>query len=195
MISLPICIVSTLLTIIQIINHHRNWSHTASQRQIVRIILMCPIYAWAAWFSLFYLSFSVYIDFIRVCYEAYVIYSFLLLLTKYLGGRDSVALIIRHKPPLEWPQPMCCLPAATPNKQFLLRIKYGVLQYVIITPILALVAGFLNWADEYGDGEINWHKGYPYIILIQNCSQVISLYALVWFYVCFLFYLFFNIRL
>jgi hypothetical protein len=46
---------------------------------------MCPIYAWASWCSLMWLHYAVYIDFVRVCYEAYVIYSFLLLLTKYLG--------------------------------------------------------------------------------------------------------------
>lgn len=151
--------------------------------QIIRIVLMCPIYAWASWLSLYFLELSVYIDFVRVCYEAYVIYSFLLLLTKYLGGRDSVALIIRHKPPLSWPQPFCCFPKVNPNKQFLLRIKYGVLQYVIITPLLAMFAGVANWFDEYGDGEINWDKGYPYVALIQNFSQITSLYCLVWFYV------------
>ena len=182
MISLPFCILATLLTVVQVINHHRNWHHKASQRQIVRIVMMCPIYAWAAWFSLYYLSFSVYIDFIRVAYEAYVIYSFLLLLTKYLGGRDSVALIIRNKPPLHWPAPLCCLPDMNPDKRFILRMKYGVLQYVLIAPLLALSAGVLNWFNAYGDGEVDWTKGYAYVIAILNCSQLVSLYCLIWFY-------------
>jgi hypothetical protein len=36
---------------------------------------------------------------------------------------------------------------------------------------------------SYGEGEINWSKGYVYIALLQNFSQLAALYCLVWFYV------------
>ncbi len=36
---------------------------------------------------------------------------------------------------------------------------------------------------SYGEGEINWSKGYAYIALLQNFSQLAALYCLVWFYV------------
>lgn len=184
MISLPFCVVSTLLCMVQISNHRKYWTHVASQRQIVRILLMVPIYAWAAWFSLLYLPFSVYIDFVRVCYEAYVIWSFLLLLTKYLGGRNGVLAILKQyeHTGLAWPSPFCCFPRVKATARFMYWIKYGVLQYVFITPPLAFVAAGLNWIGHYGDGEIDWTKGFPYVALIQNFSQLVSLYCLVWFY-------------
>lgn len=70
-----------------------------------------------------------------------------------------------------------------PNRRFLQWIKYGTLQYVLIVPILGFLAAGLNWANAYGEGEINWNKGYVYIALVQNFSQLFALYALVWFYV------------
>jgi hypothetical protein len=80
---------------------------------------MCPIYAWASWFSLWFLHYGVYLDFVRVCYEAYVIYSFLILLTKYLGGKSGALKVLRFLPPLQWPSPFCCFPKASPNRVFL----------------------------------------------------------------------------
>jgi hypothetical protein len=54
---------------------------------------------------------------------------------------------------------------------------------VIITPALGFIAGGLNWINLYGDGEINWTKGFAYVAIIQNFSQLAALYCLVWFYV------------
>jgi hypothetical protein len=158
--------------------------HRASQTQIIRIVLMVPIYAWASWFSLWFLEYAVYLDFVRVCYEAFVIYSFLVLLTKYLGGNTAVLKVLRSLPQQTWPSPLCCLPKVMPNKKFYTSLLYGTLQYSVIMPLVAFVAGALNWLDLYGEGEIDWHYAYPYVALIQNFCQLAALYCLVWFWVC-----------
>jgi hypothetical protein len=53
---------------------------------------MVPVYALASLLGLISLAegagWSLYIDFIRVGWEAYVIFSFLLLLSSYLGGHE-----------------------------------------------------------------------------------------------------------
>lgn len=48
---------------------------------------------------------------------------------------------------------------------------------------MSLIAVTLNQFGAYGDGEIDWEKGYVYIALVQNFTQLASLYALVWLYV------------
>ncbi len=70
--SLAACI----LTSIQISQHWKHWTHPPSQRLVVRILLMVPVYAISALASLTFLDLSVYIDFSRMCYEAFVIYTY-----------------------------------------------------------------------------------------------------------------------
>jgi hypothetical protein len=41
-----------------------------------------------------------------------------------------------------------------PHRRITSRITYGTLQYAIITPALALAAGFLNWGDLYAHSYI-----------------------------------------
>jgi heme/copper-type cytochrome/quinol oxidase subunit 2 len=78
-----------VLSYIQIRSHKRNWTHPPSQKHVVRILYMVPIYAVSALGSLTFMSLSTYIDFVRGVYEAYVIYTFMILLTKYLGGHNG----------------------------------------------------------------------------------------------------------
>lgn len=68
---------ATIITGIQVAAHYRHWTAPRTQIKIIRIILMVPIYAWSAWFGLIFVQLAPYIDFIRVCYEAFVIFNFL----------------------------------------------------------------------------------------------------------------------
>ncbi|CAF4795058.1 unnamed protein product, partial [Rotaria sp. Silwood2] len=51
-------------------------------------------------------------EFIQACYEAYIIYCFLILLTKYLGGPRGVEEAIAHKESIRlvFPLGYCCKP-------------------------------------------------------------------------------------
>ena len=90
---------------------------------------------------------------------------------------------VRCQPPLPWPSPMCCIPPVKPGSTFLYWLKYGTLQYTIISPIISIIAMVLNFFGLYGDGEFAADHGYVYISFVQNCTQLISLYCLVWLYV------------
>lgn len=81
---------AVILSFYQIYSHKRHYTHPPSQKLVIRILWMVPIYAISAWLSLTFLDWSSYIDFVRGVYEAYVIYSFMILLTKYLGGHNGV---------------------------------------------------------------------------------------------------------
>ena len=215
-------ILACILSAIQIRAHHAHWTHPPSQKQVVRILYMVPIYAISAWGSLTFLNLSSYIDFVRGVYEAFVIYtsvkaarthcggrfqahrqwsvstrahwfafvlcfvarSFMILLTKYLGGHDGVVEWMKFKPPQHWPSPMCFMKPVVPDSTYLYYLKYGALQYTILTPICSLASVVLTTFGAYEDGVIAYNNGYPYVAFVMNCSQLVSLYSLVWLYVC-----------
>ena len=174
---------ATILSIIQIKNHKKHWIHPPSQKCIIRILLMIPIYSTSAWLSLIFEHFSLYIDFIRIVYEAFVIYNFTLLLTKYLGGSTGVLEFFSHKPKVKWPAPLCCLNKISLNKKFLNYLILGTLQYTIIAPILSVIAIICDISNDYEDGAMNFKKGYPYVAFIMNCTQFVALYCLIWLYI------------
>ncbi len=58
-------LVACLLTYVQIKDHLRNWVHPPSQRCVIRILLMVPMYCVSAWLSLVFTRYSLYLDFIR----------------------------------------------------------------------------------------------------------------------------------
>ena len=87
------------------------------------------------------------------------------------------------QPSLPWPSPLCCFPTVKPGHTFLYWLKYGTLQYTIISPVISIIAMVLNFFGYYGDGDMDFTKGYVYITFVQNVTQLTSLYCLVWLYV------------
>lgn len=58
----------------------------------------------------------------------------------------------------------------------------GTLQYAVVQPVICTLAVILHLHSDYGEGEFNFRKGYPYAALIINTSQMVALYSLVWLY-------------
>lgn len=174
-------LVSTGMTLVQMIQHFVHKTHPPSQKRILRILAMVPIYSITSWISLLFFQSAIYMDFIKSCYEAYVIYCFLLLLTKYLGGHRGVEEVIMTKDRIALPLPFCCikLPA---TKRAILYFKICLLQYTWINPICSAIAVVLNLAGVYANGQWKFDRGYPYITIIINISQTLALYSLVTFY-------------
>ncbi|CAF1294939.1 unnamed protein product [Rotaria sordida] len=175
-------IVATLMSLIQIIQHFIHKSDKASQKRIMRILGMVPVYAATAWLSLLFFEAAIYMEFMQTCYEAYVVYCFLLLLTKYLGGHRGVeeAIARKERIHLTFPFGCCCKPL--PNVKWVWYFKIGLLQYSWITPICSGIAVVLNLANVYSNGVWKFNRGYPYIIIIINISQILALYSLITFY-------------
>lgn len=90
-------LLACFVTGFQLYQHFTHWSHPPSQKLIVRILLMVPVYAITSWLALLELEYSTYIDFVRVCYEAFTLYTFMVLLTQYLGGHDGVVEWMKYK--------------------------------------------------------------------------------------------------
>lgn len=68
----------------QVAMHLEYYNRPKLQIRVVRILWMVPIYAVDAWFSLRFKDAAFYIDPVRECYEAFVIYNFFMYLVAYL---------------------------------------------------------------------------------------------------------------
>eukprot|EP01031_Cornospumella_fuschlensis_P049852 gene49852-61024_t len=77
--------VSTML----ISQHLRNFTQPSIQAKIVAITYMIPIYSVDSFLGLLFPDISMYINLLRDCYEAYVLYLFLSLMLSYLGCDDD----------------------------------------------------------------------------------------------------------
>ncbi len=175
------------LSAVHIQQHQRHFLHAASQRHLLWVLGMVPVYSVASFLGLVALKtggdWSMYIDFVRVVYEALVIYQFFILLTKYLGGSDGVIAFLHRKAPAEYPWPLNkCFAARVCDANLLRFMKRGALQYACVAPLTALCAMMFRQMGLYEDGDLAPHNAYFWCSLSINFSQLWALYCLVWFF-------------
>lgn len=65
---------------------------------------------------------------------------------------------------------------------FFIKCKFGVLQYVLMKFVCAIVVLILEWQGLYKEGHFDWSSGYLYICILTNVSQCWALYSLIFFY-------------
>lgn len=174
-------VVSICMSMVQIAQHFFHQTHHPSQKRIMRILAMVPVYAVTSWLSILFFESAIYMEFIKSCFEAYVIYCFLLLLTKYLGGHRGVEQVILMQERIVLPIPFCCI-KLVPSVRWVWYFKIGLLQYSWLNPLCSGVAVVLNLTGVYANGEWKFNRGFPYITIIINISQTVALYSLVTFY-------------
>lgn len=177
-------VISLALSFMAITRHLLNYTKPYLQRYIVRILLMVPIYSLNAWLAMIYPSSGIYLDSLRECYEAFVIYSFMKYLLNFLQYDTNLQQYIEYKPGPSNIFPLCCLPACVGGKLLLLRCKHGILQYVVIRPVTSIIAFISQKLDIYGENDFNPLSGnsYPILLVINNASQVMAMYCLIIFY-------------
>lgn len=173
--ALPICFW-------HISQHITHFTKPVLQKHIVRILWMVPIYALNAWLGLIYPDHSIYMDSIRECYEAYVIYNFMKYLLNYLNLEMDLEAALELQPSVAHFFPLCCLPEWQMGRDFVHNCKHGILQYTVVRPITTLLAVICELNGVYGESEFRGDVAYPYIIAINNLSQFVAMYCLVLFY-------------
>lgn len=181
--------------------HLSNYYQPNLQCYVVRILWMVPVYSIESWLCLRFRDMAVYIETLRDCYESYVLYCFLQFLIMALGGEEELTLILKDKSPTRGvhftPVNLCCRPwvmgqpmmriTETGRKivwtsPFFLKCKLGVLQYVLLKFLCALVTMILELHGLYKEGDFSPSGGYLYICVITNTSQCWALYCLAFFY-------------
>eukprot|EP00656_Telonema_subtile_P046420 TRINITY_DN52870_c0_g1_i1.p1 TRINITY_DN52870_c0_g1~~TRINITY_DN52870_c0_g1_i1.p1 ORF type:complete len:304 (+),score=66.04 TRINITY_DN52870_c0_g1_i1:54-965(+) len=174
--------VATILSLHLMYKHVKYYCVPAEQKHIIRILWMIPIYAVDCAIATWEPDWSKYVDPARDCYEAYVLYSFCMLLKAYLNTERSELSAKFGGAELHHLAPFCCLKPLTVNRMFFRRCEQGIIQYMLIKPLLAIIQMSLTLADLYDGGMMDYKRGYTYILLFTNLSQTLALYCLVYLY-------------
>lgn len=79
-------------------------------------------------------------------------------------------------------KPLCCLKNWDMKNNFYHKCTLGVLQYSVMRAVTAVVQLVCEKFNVYGEGEFRATRGFSYCSFVNNCSQMWSLYCLVFFY-------------
>ena len=177
-------VLSLVLSVREILSHLYNWYAPDVQKFVVRILFMVPLYSVQSWLGLrFHGQARIYIILLRDLYEAYVIQSFVYYLIELLGGEDRMAQLLSQKDASLGGHGQLLshvLPRWEMGMEFLLKIKYGVLQYVVVKTFMTLITTFvLLPSGMYGEGSFGLDSAYIYTTIVLNISVMHALYCLV----------------
>ncbi|KAL3722811.1 hypothetical protein ACJRO7_035075 [Eucalyptus globulus] len=192
-------LVTLALSIYLLFEHLAAYKNPEEQKFLIGVILMVPCYAVESFVSLVNPSISVYCEILRDGYESFAMYCFGRYLVACLGGEERTVEFMERqgrtaaKDPLlehysehgivKHPFPMnYVLKPWKLGQWFYQVIKIGIVQYMIIKALSAVLAVILQAFSVYCDGEFEWGCGYPYIAVVLNFSQSWALYCLVQFY-------------
>uniref|UniRef100_A0A1L8DDT7 Putative organic solute transporter ostalpha n=1 Tax=Nyssomyia neivai TaxID=330878 RepID=A0A1L8DDT7_9DIPT len=165
-----------------ITQHMINFTKPILQKHIVRILWMVPIYALNALLGLLFPTHIIYMDSIRECYEAYVIYNFMMFLLNYLNLEMDLEANMRFKPSVKHIFPLCWMRPWEMGTEFIHNCKHGILQYTVVRPITTFVSVVCELSGVNGEGTFSMNVAYPYIMVVNNLSQFSAMYCLVLFY-------------
>ncbi|XP_017430650.1 protein LAZ1 homolog 1 isoform X2 [Vigna angularis] len=198
--SASIFVVAALvLSMYLVFEHLASYNQPEEQKFLIGIILMVPVYALESFLSVLDSDAAFNSEIIRECYEAFALYCFERYLIACLGGEDktiqfmesmnltdsSIPLlkeayaygVVEHPFPLN-----LFLKDWNLGSEFYQSVKIGIVQYMILKMICAVLATILQSFGVYGEGKFEWKYGYPYLALVLNFSQTWALYCLVQFY-------------
>ncbi|KAG9269017.1 transmembrane protein 184C [Astyanax mexicanus] len=166
-----------------ILQHLVHYTQPELQKPIIRILWMVPIYSLDSWIALKYPSIAIYVDTCRECYEAYVIYNFLMFLLNFLETQyPSLPLILEVQEQRSLLPPFCCCPPWAMGEVLLFRCKLGVLQYTAVRPVTTVVALVCQLCGVYDEGNFSFRNAWTYLVIINNASQLFAMYCLLLFY-------------
>jgi len=172
------CIASTML----IRDHLANWKNPKTQKLIIYIIVMVPLFAIDSFIGLCDIEASetlvMVLDSVKECYEAWVLMSFLSLMFAYLQvevGKIPDELKGKHlhqTVPFNW-----CMKDMVLDINTVKTLHNWTLQFIVLRPILSVLSVILELSDNYDDS--NWAT---IINIILNISVTVAVYALMMFY-------------
>ena len=184
-VAFVLCLSATALTIMQIAGHLTHYYNPTSQRYVVRILLMVPIYAIDSFWGYLDYSESSAIAVARDTYESYVLYNFFCLLMEMLGGVSGcVAYWKAHK--------METMPHGFPMNYVLkdMTLDAGVLgtwklmlvQYMILSPLMTLCTYLLTFEGLFDENSYAVDNAHLYVSLLRGTSVTFAFTSLFYLY-------------
>ncbi|KAH9992167.1 DUF300-domain-containing protein [Russula vinacea] len=177
---------TVIISAMSVLQHCRNYTKPAQQRQIIRILYMPPVYAVISFLSFRFFRSYTYYALAETVYEAITLSAFLLLLVEYVastavGHSAEGALARKDKKPL--PLPLCFWRYRPSKAYFMYAVKWSVMQYVLIRPVVTVV-GMICQAYNVlcSSGGFSARYANVYLEAIDFISITIALYGLILFY-------------
>ncbi|XP_050232683.1 protein LAZ1 isoform X3 [Mercurialis annua] len=193
-------ILSLSLSFYLVLEHLSAYKNPEEQKFLIGVILMVPCYAIESFASLANPSVSVYVEILRDCYESFAMYCFGRYLVACLGGEGRAIEFMERKGRVSYKTPLLehgdddhgLVKHPFPMKYFCKSwrlgkwfyqvVKFGIVQYMIIKSVTAILAVVFEALSIYCEGEFKVRCGYTYIAVVLNFSQSWALYCLVQFY-------------
>lgn len=189
-------LVALSLSFFLIFSHLTHYTNPREQKWLIGVVFMVPVYSLESFASLWDPNISIECDILRNCYEAFALYSFGNYLIACMGGEEQLLEFMEKKVEVASKSGYEVTKAAVHHPfplKFLLApwmyghecfriIKFGIVQYMIMKTLCAVLSLILELCGVYGDGEFRLDYGYPYITVAMNFSQMWALYCLVQFY-------------
>ncbi|KAF9599678.1 hypothetical protein IFM89_001624 [Coptis chinensis] len=191
--------ISLVLCLYLITEHIVAYNQPEEQKFLIGLILMVPVYATESFVSLVDSNAAFNCQIMRDCYEAFALYCFERYLIACLGGEENTIKYMESKEQIDYDIPLlevaysegvvrhpfplnCLLRQWYLGPDFYHAVKIGIVQYMILKMICALLAIVFEFFGVYGEGKFDWRYGYPYLAVVLNFSQTWALYCLVQFY-------------
>ncbi|KAJ8696826.1 hypothetical protein PTI98_006659 [Pleurotus ostreatus] len=179
-------LVTVIISSISVLKHCRNYTNPTQQRQILRILYMPPVYAIISFISYRFFRQYTYYSLIEVVYEAITMSAFLLLLIDYVAESASghnVDNAISRKAKSKLLFPFCCWRYRPTKAYFMYTLKWSVLQYVIIRPVVSIVGIICQAAGVLCESQgFDARYANVYLESIDFVSISVALYGLLLFY-------------
>jgi len=177
-------VITILLTTVNVIMHTRNYYRPLEQRQIVRILLMPPVYATISFFSYRYFRSYTYYSLAEAVYEALAVAAFMMLLIQFVGSSTKEQKdILASKKKIKMPIPFCCWRYRPAKPYFMYTLKWAVLQYCVLRPLLSIAGVITEKYNVLCPSQYSIHFAAAYLDSVDFVSFSIALYALVLFYI------------
>uniref|UniRef100_A0A0G4GZI5 Transmembrane protein n=1 Tax=Chromera velia CCMP2878 TaxID=1169474 RepID=A0A0G4GZI5_9ALVE len=170
------------LSLLHILRHLHSWREPQYQKYVARILLLVPIFVLMSWFGMMLPDERDFFQLLRDSYEAFSLYSFLVLMIHYLGGERRLFLNLEAQGRVQWPWPLQSLRPFQPTPRLFQMIRLGCLQFVFIMPLCSFVAFFFRCLGAYTDGSFSPDDAYLWLWMLQSASISVSMNALVFFY-------------
>ncbi|KAI9264996.1 organic solute transporter Ostalpha-domain-containing protein [Phascolomyces articulosus] len=182
--ALVFTIVASCISSFSVWLHWKNYRKPNQQRQVIRILWMVPVYGISTYISLISLNAAFFVDTVRDIYEAFVIYAFFNLLLNKLGGERALIIMLHSRPPSDnfFPGTLWSREIYVGDPYTFLFVKRGILQFVYVKPILAILTMILKVTGNYQEGEISWSSSYVYLTFFYNLSVSLTLWCLMVFF-------------
>ncbi|KAJ3035835.1 hypothetical protein HDV00_003370 [Rhizophlyctis rosea] len=144
---------------------------------------MVPIYTIGSCLSFRLFWLAPYIDIVRDCYEAFVVYAFFVLLQNYFAGSfQEQVKRLKGKPKQKVLAPFCCFSINPSGQTFLVTVRLLCLQYVALRPTATIIAFILNYFHALCPLSGSPKHGQFWITAINFISSTVAVYGLFTFY-------------